>query len=529
MPLTIEDMLRRVETAADADEARRHLFDASAAIEGCHDARRVLQAAEQVPTLAEAELRELIDRTLTLALVEREVWGIRDAASALAGRLGDPDAAQAALVRGERAFAAEGVFGYVWVLLARGFAETLADLEGVERCLIAGRAQAERDGDLDDRCGVASAWAELIDCEQGRAQLELVEAASTEVRAAWSLANAWNALDDHVAARRVLDRALEHASSSEDSLTIARAWASHQLPGDALRAFARAEAQAQSFAEWFELADTATSIGLGEPAIRRALEQAEVRAGDADERMQLANAYAIWLHDFDAAERIGPRGLRPEALRELRCELDDASGGSGWSGSGSRLFDELRARASEAMLRRIAGADYGSDFAQHFAALTELCASGLLPRQMRWHPGEVLALTRWSQGEQTDHLERALACALLCIVPGDADELATSGAILLESCLALGEPFRSACVELFVWRAEACEEGLDLPARLLILIGQAAITPDDPRLPALAETIGTRWIEDIGGSMREGLWRELIARWLPRELEAVISGGGAQA
>lgn len=522
MLITIADMLRRAANATDPHEARRHLLDAAAAIEQCHDARQVLHVASQLAAPSEAELRALVERTLQLALVEHEVWGIRDAAAVLANRLADHEAALAALVEGERAMAREGVPGHVWVLLARGFAEIVADHEGASRCLLAARAQAEHDGNLADRCTVAGAWAELLDRAEGRAQLELVEPAALEPSAAWSLANAWNALGEPSAARRVLERALEHARTCTDSLMLVHAWASHQLPSDALRALEQAATQAERFDEWLEIAAVATLVGLGEPAIRRALAQAELRAGDADARMQLANAYATYLHDVDAAERIGPRGLRPDALRERRVVLE------GWSGCASRLFDELRARASEALLTSIAGADYGSDLAQHFAALDEICTSGLLPRRLRWHPGEVLALTRWSEGEQTDHLQRALACALLCIVPdanGD-DALLTSGVILLDSCLALGEPLRSACVELFVWRAETSEDELDVLALLLILIGQAAIAPEDARLPALAETIGTPWRAEVRGSMRESLWHQLLARWLPRELEAALTSDG---
>jgi hypothetical protein len=147
----------------------------------------------------------------------------------------------------------------------------------------------------------------------------------------------------------------------------------------------------------------------------------------------------------------------------------------------ARLFDLLRARVDEPTLLKIARADYGADVRHNFDALTYICRAGVLSRgPLPWHPGEVLELTRWSEGEDTDHLARALACTILCLGPGDslAAEIASNGPILLESCLALGGPLPAACVEFFVARRDVCPHAEDEGcARLLVLLAQAAIAP----------------------------------------------------
>lgn len=215
--------------------------------------------------------------------------------------------------------------------------------------------------------------------------------------------------------------------------------------------------------------------------------------------MTLATAYVGLLNDIEAADRHGPRGLRPEALRSPQREL------AGWSGSASRAFD---------LLLQISKADYGTDAALHFAVLQDICTTGLLPRGLGWHPGEVLRLTRWSEGERTDHLARALACVILCLPFGDDDDLITNGPILLDSCSTLGEPLLSACIEFFVWRIETTDDDDDTHARLLLLLAQAALDPDDPRLASLTVEIAEQGVAGISNSMREDLWHELIGRLL---------------
>ncbi len=520
MPSTLAETLSLVRSAKDDREGERLLALAIAAIESCMDARTILREVETMPT-GHAQIRELAERTLELAEREGEVWGIRDAASALANYLDDHDAARSALVRGERAFAARGVRGYVWELLARGHAALFDDREAIERCLDAGQQVAEREHDVSDRCSVALGWAELIDRARGLAQLEQIERDIEDASGAWSLANAWAQVGDEAAARRVLERALERVALTDDALVIARAWASHRQPADAKRALAKAEALAQQFGDWYQMAEMAASTQLGDEAIRHALAGAERVVPDDEARMLLASAHATWLGDLAAADRLGPRGLRPELLRTARATLE------GWSGSASRLFDLLRARVDDATLRSIAEADYGSDAALHHAALRDICTSGLVPRQLRWHPGEVLSLTRWVEGEGTNHLARALACTLLCLIPGDDDDLVTNGPILLDSCLILGEPLISACIELFVWRIETSEDPSEVDARLLVLFGQATIAPKDPRLGTLVSTVAEAAFEGLAGTMRERLWHELIDRVLAQlpELRRAFARG----
>src|SRR5262249_50294634 len=137
-----------------------------------------------------------------------------------------------------------------------------------------------------------------------------------------------------------------------------------------------------------------------------------------------------------------------------------------------------------------------------------ICETGLVPKSLPWHPREVLELTRWSAGEDTEHLDRALSCVLLCLAPSDSD-LLTNGAILAESCLALGPHPAQLAEEFFAWYSETEEfddyqddeddeddedqdeyEGYEKVTSLFLLfLLRATIAPDDPRLDALARML----------------------------------------
>ena len=77
-------------------------------------------------------------------------------------------------------------------------------------------------------------------------------------------------------------------------------------------------------------------------------------------------------------------------------------------------------------IREIAGCDYGSGFEKHMAGLGRILA-GDMPKPLRWHPTEVLELTRWDEpGAELDpyafeaaHRRRAFACTALLRALGD--------------------------------------------------------------------------------------------------------------
>jgi hypothetical protein len=144
----------------------------------------------------------------------------------------------------------------------------------------------------------------------------------------------------------------------------------------------------------------------------------------------------------------------------------------------------------------------------------------------------VLELTRWSVGEDTQHLDRALSCVLLCLIADDSDALAQNGAILTESCLALGARPAQLAEQFFAWYSET--EDLDWEddedqyvgrahpmALFLLFLLRAANAPGDPRIDSLAHMLMghpsyslleiATWMAE---AQRAELWKELIERIL---------------
>lgn len=532
---TVSDWLTHAGAATDAAEVERCLAGAEAEARGCHDWRTLLRGVAELPLAPRERVAHVAARTLELAAAEREVWGFRDVATVRATRLEDEAGARAALEAGADAFREPRTDllgrpalarGYEWVLLGKGFVETLRDPDGMRRCLEAGRAQARALRRAEDLADLATAWASHVDRAAGVALLleaERMEDADAGAARPWTLANAWHSLGEPEAVHRVLDAALQASTSSDAALHVAKAWASHHDLEQARRALGRAEALAATATAWLNVGEAALDAGLGEAVVRRALGRAEALATDADARARVSGAYRDWLRDQDAATRLGPRGVRPDALRRRVRSLPE------WDTSAAGLFDWLRARATPEGLANIAAADYGMDADKHLAALRDLCETGLVPRALVWEPHEVLALTRWSSGESVQHLERALCCVLLCLAPQEMDELVTNGPILAESCLALGADATHLAEQFFAWRSEteaAAEQdeegGPEQPIALLLLfLLRAASAPDDPRLATLAEVLTEHpryplamvagWMAE---SMRAELWTDLADRIL---------------
>ncbi|HVV86018.1 MAG TPA: hypothetical protein VHE35_23320, partial [Kofleriaceae bacterium] len=238
-----------------------------------------------------------------------------------------------------------------------------------------------------------------------------------------------------------------------------------------------------------------------------------------DQRARVAAGYQRWLGDEAAAEAIGPRGLRPEALAPgIAADL------AGWACAPAALFDWLRPRVTRRMLEHIATADYGIDYDQHLAAIADLCATGLVPRRLGWNPGEVVELRRWQEGTDVDHVERALCCTLLCLASDPA--LDTNGAILVESVVALGAEAMDLAAGLIAWcdarrRAEWAAAELDEEhdpwALVTLAVLAAARDPADARLPGLVALVtahhrAPELPERRARSLRPRLWEELVAR-----------------
>lgn len=528
MTRTIPDWLKHATAATDPAETDRCIDQAISQAESCFDWRTILRGLWE-PTLARPErLIEVAHRTLERAIEERQIWGFCDVATTRATRLGDELGARAALERCVALFLEPSATrGYEWVLLGRAFQDTLHDDIALRRCLEAGRDAARVAKNADDLCSIAQEWASRVDRPTGISLLLEAEAMAINGSARpWTLANAWHALGESEAVHRVLGRALQTASECSEAIHVASAWASHHEVDQTRRALVRAQELASTAEHWLSIAESAFDLGLGEEPLRHAVTRAEAMVCDDEQRARVSNAYKLWLHDHESASRVGPAGFSPEALRHRVRSLP------GWGTSASGLFDWLRARATRDTLEKIASADYAMHVEKHLAALMDICETGLIPRHLQWEPHEVLALTRWSTGEQTDHLQRALSCVILCIAPGELDELTTNGAILAESCLALGGNAPELAEQFFAWRSETEEFsfdstvegdiGPDEPVALLLLfVLRVSSAPDDPRLIELARRLThhpeytlesvAQWIAD---SMSAQLWNDLIERLL---------------
>jgi len=279
-----------------------------------------------------------------------------------------------------------------------------------------------------------------------------------------------------------------------------------------------------------EVAEASRATGRGDPAVRAALDRAAAVVDDDVVRERVAAGYHRWLGDTVAAERIGPRGVAPEALRVVRRSLP------GWRASPAPLFDWLRAQVSSEVLDGIAAANYGADKADNLAVLLDIWTTGLVPRQLQWIPHEVLSLCRWSRGENVDHIERAWCCTLLAL---DDEDLQDVAAGLVDSCLALGAPAPELAERFLAWicrtgDADTAGPGdssiavpdseVDPPPVLglfALLLLRAAQDPADPRVSTLASMVlrqaGSTTDEPdelFTGSTVAVLWDDLTTRVL---------------
>ena len=452
-----------------------------------------------------------------------EAWLYREAAAVHARALGDPTGARLALDRGFEALAAEpGARARDRCALAGGYVDLLGDRDAARRCL-----EEEGAASVDDLCALAQGYVEYLgDGATARALIERAMALADEAAPAdvggvsWTLANAHrHALGDRDAAWRVLERGLERATTVAGCLRIACAVASHAQAEPARRPFelscvTRAESRIVGTDDWIAIAD-AWHEHRGAPAdVRRCLEQALAGRPDAAERARIAFGYRHWLGDAVSADRLSPRGLAPAALVVRNRRLEE------WEADPAGLLDWLRGRITPKALATMSVADFGSDRDTHLAALRDIVETGLIPQPLAWHPREVLAITRWLDGEKTDHAARAFACTVLCLDaagPVYRDGHEPTPALLLESCLALGGEAVARAVGLMVTLAEAFEDyrhelGF---AYLGLILAAAARDPHDPRLARLAEMPIATEVD-----ARHGPWRSLsedLLAWPSRD------------
>ncbi|HEX2730306.1 MAG TPA: hypothetical protein VHM70_01825 [Polyangiaceae bacterium] len=420
--------------------------------------------------------------------------------------------------------------------LSAGFVGTaralrqLGDATGAAASLDEGVERARNRGDIDGLCTLGHTFESHDDRTRATSLAESAEAllAGDPMRV-WSVVSLWHDVDESERAARVLLAAARSASTFEVALHVAEYPLRDLGKAHVAVALDRACALARSAGEWFAIAEQARKASNDPQRVRAALDRAAAYdlSGDADLRARIALAYADWLDDTVAADAIGPRGVRPEALRTVRRQLTASPG------SASALFDALRMQLSAAELQEIARADYGDDSERHAAALKHIQATGLVPPSLAWHPHEVVTLTRWSTGPGTAHVARAFCCTLLLLCADD--ETRDAAPILLESCLVLGGDLPAFATELFTWYASSDarfwggsrmpealgddeDEGADPAVLLALLISLAANNPDARELESLSQRLlEESWYdvdEIVHDGMRDDLWLTLVSQYL---------------
>jgi len=507
--LTTPDWLARIGTAP-LDEC---LDGAEAAAERADDWNAIAAACAGQGRVGAA--RSAVARAIEVA--HGEHWPCRRAAEQLLA-LGDRDGARAAIAAIEAAAPKQA---YQWILLAKAYREVLADDDAVARCLA--RAPADT---IDDLAALAAGHVELVG-DRARA-IELLERAEAdafargELRALWDVANRWHgSLDEVARARDVLAAATAAATDADTTCWLAIAWGSLFGDEDAIRAaLARGEALAITPADWLALAEAYRDGGDGNredawdrDAVRRCLDAATAAQPSDAERARIAAGLRRWLGD-DVPD---PAVAAPAAARTL----------PGWAIDERALFDRVRERVSAGVIDQIAGADYGCEVPKHRAGLIEIQRTGRIEAPMPWNPHEVLALTRWSEGEATDHVARAFACVALALehtMPASHhnSDLQSLLPQLIESAwlLELVDELHA----FLAWLATTAPYDADAAWAIVGLVLSAAQRDaTDPRLAALIDRLeADPWVQaDLARDLKESIVRRAWIAQIDRGFAAL--------
>jgi hypothetical protein len=291
----------------------------------------------------------------------------------------------------------------------------------------------------------------------------------------WSrLANAWRyAFADLDAARRVLAAATRATPLGElGELASFRAdlFDDEDDDDDPLEYGATIARTAEDWA----------ALGVACMDVRRDWERADEHLRRALELAATDDQRAAIEREVHRAENLLARDDGDEGARQLAPEqLLPRRDSHGWRCDPRRLLAWLTAQLTDEQLVRIADNDYGYRSDESLAVLQGIRATGTIPTPMFFHVRENFELARWTRGHHTDHVERAFACTMLCVLgPGAMGGETESMAALVESCIALGTEAVDGMIELFAAMPE------DPFIVLGIILGAAWRDHTDPRLPA---------------------------------------------
>ncbi len=551
---TVSDCLEHARSALDDEARAQHLHRGEQLAQSDSDWRQLAKA------YVESGDRDTARRCLDAAIAHdpQQTWCFADKAHLLCESFDDRAGASAVLRECQANLEAEPDGpGYRWSLLAGHILTIVGDAEAARACLDVG---TERARSLDDLCSMAQAYgARLGDVARARSLLQRAERMAREdakntpqtLHGHWTLANTYSGIGDNEAARRVLTEGLELASSVEACVTLARAWSSQKAgQPSVLGCLQRAESLARSPQSWLSIAEAYHEHTTAASACRQALERA-CEGAHSTELRRVAFGFAHWVGDEARARALAPRGVRPQDLSIRRKPLE------GWHGNAGALLTLLLEAVTDEALDAIADADYGYGRADNRAALEDMRGDGLVPIPMVSTLHEVMALTQWSDGERVDHVERALACTLLCldVLHDDAftEDITATLAPLVESCWKLGPDHQRALAAFLVWLVETmrgaeeqwwednpddgedlADEDLDsgnaLAALHALLLTQLVLEPADPRLDALCVSVVTLekrmsewsapiddeapWMSRVLRSIRDEMWPRLAAEAL---------------
>ncbi len=323
-----------------------------------------------------------------------------------------------------------------------------------------------------------------------------------------------------------LDSGTVACSSTESYIIMAGAWQDIDETRQMSQCLDDAAKLAKTHEEWLDVADAHYEYSGAEQEIRNALYKADELSRNPEEKRKVAGGFRLYLADVETADGIAPFGLSPNEIAKPNVTLPD------WESDPAGLFTWLCSQVNQEVLVSIANADYGSGAERNLTMLQNIVRTELVPQSLTWNPREVLELTRWSQGPDVNHLERAFACAILCVddLPRVAYASESNGIVLLESCVMLGDDAMSALLGLMVALVEgSAYEDREIPSKRKyacaavygLVLTAGYINPADDRLETLIPMLE---LEEVKALLSEGmsfeLWQDLTNEIVPKILDA---------